>query len=358
MATILAQTSDGTLIDSSGKVIFFSVDRFVSQIALGNHCFICGADPADKSFNDEHVLPRWILKKHSLFARKIVLPNTTDFKYDKYVVPCCVECNSLMNRVIESPIQRLFNKGYESIVRHMRSHGTSIFFNWLALIYLKTHLKDTGLALDRDARKPHYSIGDTYSWEELHHVHCLARSFYTRAAIHHSAYGTMLVLPMKVRKHYENFDFIDLYESRSILLHIDDVAFIAVLNDSCAASNLCSGFLRKKIGQLSPIQLREIFARISFANVILKERPTFYTEVDLRRGRVRIRAKLPRALKINPYDETDFGSLLERCCGPLLADTDEPRVKFMREQMKLGRYTFTFDESGAFISKSMELKGI
>jgi hypothetical protein len=40
-------TQDGSIIDRAGKVIFFSTQRFVDDICLGN-CFICGARPEDK----------------------------------------------------------------------------------------------------------------------------------------------------------------------------------------------------------------------------------------------------------------------------------------------------------------------
>jgi hypothetical protein len=37
-------TEDGSIIDRVGKVIFFSAQRFVDDICLGNCCFICGPD--------------------------------------------------------------------------------------------------------------------------------------------------------------------------------------------------------------------------------------------------------------------------------------------------------------------------
>jgi hypothetical protein len=35
------KTADGSIKDSDGKIIFFSFDRFMSDIVLGNCCFIC-----------------------------------------------------------------------------------------------------------------------------------------------------------------------------------------------------------------------------------------------------------------------------------------------------------------------------
>jgi hypothetical protein len=66
---------DKSVLDETGKVIFFSTERFVNDICLGDCCFICGANPKDKPFNNEHVLPERLLRRYGLFAREIMLPN-------------------------------------------------------------------------------------------------------------------------------------------------------------------------------------------------------------------------------------------------------------------------------------------
>ena len=76
------KTSDGSVVDQSGKVIFFSTERFVQDICLGNCCFICGAKPGEKDFNDEHILPAWLLRRYDLFSETIRLPNEVDVRYD------------------------------------------------------------------------------------------------------------------------------------------------------------------------------------------------------------------------------------------------------------------------------------
>ena len=85
---------DESIIDSEGNVIFLGYDRFVSDICLGKCCFMCGSSPEDKEFNDEHVIPNWVLKKLNIFNRHITLPNFNKVRYDQYKVSCCVECNS------------------------------------------------------------------------------------------------------------------------------------------------------------------------------------------------------------------------------------------------------------------------
>jgi hypothetical protein len=64
-------TPDGSVVDENGKVLVFSTKRFIEDICLGDCCFICGAKPDEKPFNNEHILPDWVLRRYDLFARTI-----------------------------------------------------------------------------------------------------------------------------------------------------------------------------------------------------------------------------------------------------------------------------------------------
>jgi hypothetical protein len=87
---------DGSVLDRAGKVVYFSLDRFVRDVCLGDCCFICGANPADVPFNNEHVIPEWLLRRYNLFALSLTLPNGSAVRYDRYTVPCCASCNTLI----------------------------------------------------------------------------------------------------------------------------------------------------------------------------------------------------------------------------------------------------------------------
>jgi hypothetical protein len=80
------KTTDGSIENSDGKVIFFSFDRFMSDIVLGNRCFVCGISPKVAAFNDEHVLPDWLLRKYRLHQKTITLPNRSTFRYGGFTV--------------------------------------------------------------------------------------------------------------------------------------------------------------------------------------------------------------------------------------------------------------------------------
>ena len=48
-------------------------NRFIREIGEGNCCFICGANPGSKAFNDDRVIPDWVLAKHGLHSNRITL---------------------------------------------------------------------------------------------------------------------------------------------------------------------------------------------------------------------------------------------------------------------------------------------
>jgi len=347
------KTSDGSIEDRNGRVLYFSFDRFISDIVEGSHCFICGAAPSTTQFNDEHVLPDWMLRRHRLYDRVIKIPNQTEFRYSQFKIPCCMQCNSLLGKTLEEPIREMFSKGYESFWQQLNQNGPWLLFTWMSLIFLKTHLKDKSLRFHRDLRREDVKISDLYSWEELHHIHCICRSFYTQCDLDAKVCGSLLVLPAKTRAHFESFDYGDLYLAQTTLLRSDDIAVIVVFNDSCAAANLYADKLRNISAPLSPVQLRELSARIAFINVNLQERPRFCSDVDLLNEKYRISCQAPLFVSLRDWDDGMFGKLLYFVCqGFLSSATADPHIL---ENVRNGKWTFLFDSNDHFIQDSMEL---
>jgi hypothetical protein len=217
----------GSVLDRTGRVVYFSLDRFVRDVCLGDCCFICGANPADVPFNNEHVIPEWLLRRYDLFALSLTLPNGSAVRYDRYTVPCCVSCNTLMGRVIEQPIRDLVEGGDDAVRAWQERHGILNFYVWMGLIFLKTHLKDRKLRAHLDMRKGIAPIAEElqYDWGGLHYLHTLVRCFTTGAQINTSALGSFLAI--RVQQEGNWYDYGDLYAAQSIMLRLGDFAFLA-----------------------------------------------------------------------------------------------------------------------------------
>jgi hypothetical protein len=350
---MLEITPDGSVLNSKGRVLFFSLPRFISDISEGNDCFICGAKQNVVPFNDEHVIPDWILRRYGLHNKFITLPNGTTFRYGAFKIPCCAECNSRMGEEVEKPISEMLASGTKGISQELKDKGPWQLFCWMALIFLKTHLKDKDLVFHRDRRKGDLKIGELHSWEDLHHIHCLARAFYTGCDLGVEVAGSLLVLPAKVRSHFEPFDYCDLSVGQTMLLRMEDIAIIAVFNDSQASLTVFMEDMQKMIGgPLSPLQVREIAVRLASINIQLVERPKFSSELDVISERYKILADGPSEWNLDWHDDVQ-GGIMHHVCQDLLFNS--PEKEQILKDLKTGRYTFLVDGQGKFIENHMEL---
>ena len=342
-----------TIIDDKGKIIFFGLQHFLNDIAKGDCCFICGAKANSKDFNDEHIIPDWILRKYNLHKKQITLPNGSKIKYGSYKVPCCKECNSELGETYELPISNLLNKSYSEIIQEINNDPGIIYllFKWLCLIFLKTHLKDKALVSERDKRIPSGFLADEYFWEDIHHIHCIARSYFTNAIIDYKVYGTIFILPVLTHPDLDNFDYIDSPNGKGVLLQLGEFLIISVLNDSCAGYSMLKKQFDKITGPLTPFQAIEIFSHLNFLNLSLKDGPTYYSTYS-KKGEYHIRASVPKKIQLLEEDEQFVtpGNFLRYYLEGRLGEI-ENKERFM-DEIESGKLAYLFDENGVFISHS------
>jgi len=349
--TSMIKNSKNTILTIDGKVLFFGIEDYMDKIANGDCCFICGAEPNSKEFNNEHIIPDWILRKYGLYSKFITLPNGTKFKYNQYTVPCCKDCNSELGRVYEEPISNLLSKSYPEIVQSLQEKPDLVhfIFRWLSLIFLKTHLKDKSLLLNRDKRKNTEYISKDYYWEDMHHIHCISRSFFSGAKIDKEVYGTILILPTFREAGEGDFDYVDSHAGKGVLLQLGDFSIIAVLNDSCAGYTAFLDNIKKIKGALNSFQLREILAHLNYINLSLKERPIFKSSISPF-GEYRIIVETPKKLELIPNEENIItpGKILRYYVDNMIGDV-EGREKIL-DEIEQGKRGYLFDENGDFMT--------
>lgn len=347
--------NSNSILDSKGKILFFGLQDFIDHIANGDCCFVCGAIPGTKEFNKEHIIPDWILKRYGLYSKSITLPNGSPIKYSQYTVPCCKECNSALNEYYEKPISRLLSKSYKQICKSLDNDSElyHLLFKWLCLIYLKTHLKDKTLKWDRDERQNSLPISSIFYWEEIHHVHCIARSHYTGAKIDEKAYGTIFILPAICVEGIENFDYGDNQLGKGVLMQLGQFSIIAVLNDAHAGLTLWGEQFKKIKGPVTHLQLREIFSHLNYININLKVRPVFQSLFSYD-GEYLITAEVPEYAELvdKESEAISVGSLLRHYVEPLIPDTDSKDQ--LLSEIEEGKRGYLFDIEGKFIDYRTE----
>jgi hypothetical protein len=349
-------TDDGSAVRDDGTVIIFSIERFIRDIVEGDRCFLCGKGRDEVPFNDEHIIPDWVLRRAGLYERLITLPNGTFFRYREYKVPCCVPCNSLMGQVFETPISRLFEQRYDAVSAHMRTReGIAQLFIWVAFIFLKTHLKDLSLRMHRDRRMPDGQIADVYDWENLHHVHCVARSYLAQVAIDPEVIGSVLLLPAKPGPDGGQFDYADNYHARTLFLRVGEVALFAVLNDARAVLQFRTAPEQAELGYplltrirraLSPVQTRELMAELTYTNLRIEDRPIFQTVVDPVTEEATIIAETPVGYHLGVGNRELYGELLYYFCKGCIDSIAEPERTEITDRVREGRFSFLWAADG------------
>ncbi|MFI5421870.1 MAG: hypothetical protein ACHQ1H_12955 [Nitrososphaerales archaeon] len=338
---------------ANDKVIYFSFDDFMERFVRGNNCFICGASPGEKSFNDEHIIPDWILRRFKLHDEEITLPNETTMQYGKYKIRCCAACNSFLGEVLETPISKYLNEPYAKLVKKIEEDPLIVdhLFIWMCLIYIKTHLKNTTLLLERDKRLDAGKIGDRFDWHHIHHVHCMARVYYTDAKVHEKVYGSMLILPALPAGDNEPFDYMDSVGAQCAMIRVGETCILAVLNDSKAGQILLDNWLKKISGPLTIFQLKELFAHLVFINLHLKERPVYYSGIGEQGYQIGV--TLPEKLELADKAEqiVTAGELLHNYVSPLIPDDNPDRVAIL-QTIKEGKRSYFFNEKGEFVDYS------
>jgi hypothetical protein len=344
---------DVDVFDPSGKMLYFSVRTFVDEIAQGDLCFICGVSPVDVPFNNEHVIPDWILSAYELHSRNITLSNQAQQMYGRYTVPCCEQCNLRMAATFEAPISALIKAGYDAVMNYMLKEGPWLIFQWLTLIFLKAHLKDKQFRLHLDRRRGGGMISHLYEWRELHHIHCIARAFYTNAVIDNSVIGTLLLWRAENPADQEQFDYGDSYEGRTIMLRLGETVFIAVLNDACAVRVVLGEAFQKMPIPLSLLQLREMMTRMAYTNIRLKDRPKFQSWFDglflvpertKKRwfaGKYRMIAEMPEMFFLEEFDPRELGEMLvANLRGAIRGVVPPEEQESLVEMMRDGLHSF------------------
>lgn len=335
--------------NSAGSIVGFNEQQFIDEICSSDNCCICAKPIDEQNSNREHVIPDWLLRHAHLHDETIMLPNATTLKYGQYVVPCCIDCNSDYGKRLEQRLSPLLTSGYDHFVQNATPEDRRYLFVWLSWVYFKTHYKDINLRLHRDRRKGDHMIGDMYDLRQLHHVHAIARSLHTGAILDNGCYGTLLALRADSGDLDRFYDFRDFnIPFPTLMIRIDSLALLVALDDG----GQCGEFmleLSSRIGdnQLSPVQLREMLAHITYERCSLSQPTTFATEYDPRDDTIRIISSQPKAALKATYSPQQYGNILYYSLSNILDHhgLDEQTVRS-------GNCGFMFDDRGNFVKQS------
>jgi hypothetical protein len=283
---------DKTIEAANGRIYHYGWTRFVDEVCTGGHCFICGRTYDASAFNDEHVVPDWLLTRFRLHNSRLTLPNGTQRPYGQHKIPCCIDCNSLLGREIEQHIAMITGGDYSAFAAAIAWEYQFLPEQWLALVFLKLHLMDGRLRRTRDRRlKDDATISEGRIWEHFHHLHALVRSIHTGATVGPRVLGTLITFPIEDPAGEKHFDLLTFTEDFTLYVRVGQIGMIHVIDDGGGVAEIMRD-LRVRIGDgpFSPAQARELAARTAYGNRILLGRPSFFTQVSGDRSTIIIRS--------------------------------------------------------------------
>ena len=341
-----------TIIAADGRVLLFSCEQFITDICDGDGCFICGAASGSKAFNDEHVIPRWVLRRFCLFDQQVTLPNSERRHYRSYTMPCCQDCNDLLGKRVETPVSDLLSGAYDDIVPRLDSDNLHLLFHWLCLIFLKTHLKDRAVRVHRDPRLGRETVGAGYFWPDLHHLHCVSRATYVGADVAPEVMGSLSIFKVEDPTSDGGFDYADMTHEQAVVLRLGDFGVAAVLNDSGAAAIGIRHHLAKIDRAITMVQLREVGVRLGVANSDLLNRPEFGSLVRVAPPeRVLLWGRHDAEPVFAPLDPEKLGSALAYILADRMGSFDldgERDPEKLDALIRTGRVSFLFGADGEF----------
>ncbi|MGZ3858142.1 MAG: hypothetical protein ACXVMS_01335 [Flavisolibacter sp.] len=350
-------TDKQTIIElPSEKTLYFGLEDFKEKIVTGNDCFICGASPEDKEFNDEHVIPNWVLRRYQLHNKRINITSERSVKYGSYTVPCCKQCNEELGRTVEAPVNELLKKPYTEIANAIKADRTlyQLLYKWMCLLFFKTHFKDTYLPKELDQRINAGKLGDHYDWAGMHHIHCMCRAHHTNAVIDQRVYGSLVILPV-FDISVDRFDYMDNMVGKTAMVMLGDLCIIAVLDDSCACTLMFDHVLEKITGRLTPYQIKELFARMAHANIHLEPRPVFSSTITS--GAVyEIQVQIPEEFGLSDNQIITTGEILHYYVNQFISDDIPDRDKIL-EEIKQGKRAYILNAEGEFIQHELPSTG-
>jgi hypothetical protein len=299
----------GTITGRDGSVIFFDYDRFSKEIYHSGHCFVCGKSPKN-GFNREHVFPDWLLRHCGLYDQEITLPNLVKTRYSTYRIRCCAQCNSRLGVEFEEPVRDIIAGGFDRVLEYVHTEGPQLLQLWMALIFLKVHLKDRSMIINKDARSDRTTIGQMYDLDALHHVHALARARLFGIEIDPNVFGTFIVAQASRLHCPTTFNYADNYLGRSIMIRVKDVVMYNVIDDCGIVQSMLVGQLDNLPQSMNDIQILELLVRLTCASMHISSQPLFRTAIDIATGKAAIQVERPEPV-VQELDRELLGSLME-----------------------------------------------
>lgn len=220
-------------------------------------CFLCGIKLDKENETEEHVFPRWLLKRFNLYNSQMYFLNGRPVAYGKMKVPCCYKHNQLLKKKLEDILSKA--KSYQEVIRLPRK----IIFNWLIKIFLGIQNREKETLLKPGSSSKRKMLPKSFT-DNYHTLMDFLTLFIKGRTIYKKPYPYSIFIYHinEDDNNFEKFFFADNIFSAAIAIRFADVGIVAILGDAGAQQDALKGFynkIRRRV--IHPQQFNEIIAR-------------------------------------------------------------------------------------------------
>jgi len=238
-----------------------------------NRCFLCGRR-LGAGATREHIFPAWLLRRFDLWYQRFTLPNGQDRQYRLIRIPACGPCNTKHLSRLENQICGAVDAGFETFVQLPEA----TIYQWLAKILYEIMYFDGTYFIDPADR----SVGTIRTLDDLQRfgtffdfLQSVRRPILFNSGFEPwSIFVFRTVLSENVK---DNFDYADNPELLAIATRMNGIGVIASLEDNRAVVGAMSLLFEKLKDEepVTPIQFRELAARVFYARSLLDRDPKY-----------------------------------------------------------------------------------
>ena len=102
-------------------------------------------------------------------------------------------------------------------------------------------------------------------------------------------------------------------------------------------------------GPLAPLQCRELLGHVSYANMLIENRPVFHTSVDFSKDAITISADVTEVVRGREGALSEFGEILYSVLRSAIPVVPFPDPAEVIAHIRRGRWSFMFDGNGKFV---------
>lgn len=261
------------MADEVEKETKFNYEAHRDQALDWSRCFLCGVELDNENRTDEHVFPRWMLRRFNLFNEQLNLFNGTGIRYSALTIPCCSECNNVWLSQIEDQVAEASADGRDAVERL----NPQLLAIWMTKIFYGLLFRD--LALVSDQRNPDSDPLMTpevlKEFAELHQILQVTRGEVVipsgRSPASIFVFDTLDSEILQAR-----FDYIDLTVPPFLSIRLGEIGIAACLLDWGGAQSVKHAHLEPAAQiSLHPTQFREVSAYLASVHARLNRTPKY-----------------------------------------------------------------------------------